>query len=167
MATKTVTIYDNWNVNIPVHWTCNSPQAMSVNITWSEDKTSLIGAKLYLRVYSDTGYTYFDFWVNNQKIPLGEFSPKETKETETDILAFIRNGVNQFRADYCKSYFYPLSPNCWITAVLTLTYEGETPNVSPPRPPMEWYEPLIYAGLIIAGVFAVGYIIHALRSGGG
>lgn len=164
-AEETRTIHENWQITIPVLWSCNS-DTKEVDIKWDSTRTRLVSAELYVRAYSQGGLLYLDYWVNEkEKLPLvwGAAEGGLWKEGRRDVLTWIRNGKNTFRAEYCKSIYSPSWPSCWVTATITLTYEGEPPDISPPEEPFDPMVILTYGGLALAGLGAAAALIYVLK----
>ena len=152
---KSYRIHDHHQITIPVHWSVNGDTKI-VSISWDENKTRIVSAKLYVKVYSDIDGTYLTYHVNKTEVIrlawyLGEIGV--WKEDEKDVLAYIRNGDNRFDAIYGKALWFPWVANAYVTAILTLTFEGEPPEVSPPTAPFPWQD---YAKAGAIGAMIIG-----------
>jgi hypothetical protein len=158
------TIHDNHLIVVPWNWTCNA-DTKTMSITWDPKKTTLTGAELYVKAFSSKSSMYLEYYVNDNLSISLDWPALQTgwREDRKDVLAWIRNGTNAFKAQICKGFYYPLSSEVYVTAILTLFFEGEEPDMTPPSPPIEWWQWLMIGGVAIAGVFAAGYIIKAFR----
>jgi len=165
LTTESRRIHDSTKIAIPWHTNCGD-NTRRVPFTWNPDRTVLKSVKLRARVHSNLGSVFFKYLLNDQEI-LGfhwaAWEGGQWREGEADVAAYLVNGDNYFKALACKDFWYPLTPEVTVVGDLVIEFEGEPPEVKPPTEPGPWYEIPLYIGLGVAGVAAVGYLIHALK----
>lgn len=161
--TETKPIHTEHLLEIPYQWGCNS-DFKDLSFTWDPTKTKINSVKLRARVYSEHGYRYFDYFMNNQKVlSLGWDISSGWKEGETDVTALIYNGTNYFKAQACKSLPDPRWSKFWIWGELIIDYTGIPPEVPEPTTPDGWRTLAEWMPWIVGGCLALGgvYIVFA------
>jgi len=154
--------YRDHEILIPLHWTCNAaapPPALTID----PEKTVVKSAKLYVWVHTSIPWlgpnVTFNYYVNGRSVFWVRWafwdSCKAYEDTVdvTDILKV--GGTFNFKAEVCKDWLQIVEIVTHVTAILTIEYEGEEPEVPPP-PPSPWE--YVKWGFLLAGIAIVGFL---------
>lgn len=155
MPIKSYSIWNLAELKIPELW---SRDGMSVkkSITWSEERTTLLSARLDINIDPDTGYVKAWLEHNLNEVQrwwwmIGDSAPKSDS---VDVIGTLYNGSNLFRFVGAKEFANPAKVVFTVTASLILEYDGTEPETSE-----DWKEVLqdVAAGVAIGGgVYIVG-----------
>lgn len=133
-----------------------------VSITWDPAKTSILGARVHGKVWAGAG-SKGTIRFNGTPTQFCDATFWDSS-VETDFDVSLRNGLNSCSIELVK--VLGLDKAGTFTADLTIDYAGDPPKigaleeVTPELPDYTW---LIYVGVGIAGLFAVGYFLEALK----
>jgi len=159
MPTKTFPIFENRKIHVPWNWSKNGAE-VSKSITWTEGKTTVIGAKLRFTVDPNVGYTKAWVEFNYSEIArfhwaLGEKSPQSE---EFDVIGNLVNGSNHCKIVGAKEAGNTSDVVFYISVSVVLTYEGDDPDVEP-----DWMRYLKYGAYGVATAAGVVIVGKALK----
>lgn len=152
--TKEQTVF--YNYRLGVDWLAsNNGKDFDVRVIWDETKTTLISASFFGRISSGSTNTVTNILMNDQVLIFGNFQYQAGQvENTIDVTALLRNGLNRFKIQIWKPVYFPTAIEAIFTGVLTITFEGEEPTITPPTTPIpDWVWWLIGGGaIVIVGV---------------
>jgi hypothetical protein len=153
----------SWNIwlNAPLPcpwWWSGVSDQKTVDVKWNPAKTTVTSAKIHWVAETDSSWFTVNYaiFLNNEKVldyhGLGGLYPSK-REGDVDLTMRLVNGTNLFKVDTVKLVWVPAGYTVTTTVILYMTYEGETPGVSPPTTPFPWGELLTAAayGALIGG----------------
>ncbi len=166
LATRELKVFDNETIQIGYSAGQNE-RSYPISINAAGLRT----ATLSIDVHSDFPFTRFKFQIGNVEVARVDWLQGEAcswKHVDADISAIVRTGTVSYRASLEKMIYKQMGiANLTITAILTLTWEGEPPE-EPEKGEEEkpWWEILsenvkliVAGGVIIAGIVLVSKVL--------
>ena len=161
-AVKQIRILENHKLEVPLLWEGNNV-TQPVTVKWDPQRTTITGATLTVRAYSDSDAMQMDFTVNQVKtgsVNWDALQSKQWREAAMEVKTYIANGVNNFKFDYFFTFIPGRGAAAWIYADLLFTYTGEEPEAQPQTPTLwDWLHEnrwlLAATGIGVAGVVLI------------
>jgi len=159
LATKTYNLYVDEEVFLGLTGGSASESRACV-ITWDETKTTIISVSLYCKIHTGSTNIGANIEFNYEEI-LKIWStllfPEYDKEVIKDITGILRNGTNIINLNLWRIEPVPHEARAYYTALLTLEYTGDEPDVTPPteQPWLEKYLPYIIVGGVGLGALTI------------
>lgn len=136
---------------------------------WDATKTTVTKAILTVRASATDTSRELSIWTNENSTGVLNWlagQMNQEKSLQIDVTSYINDsGDNVFRFNYYVTFGQNLAPShCYISAILTIYYEGDDPVLKPKPPPftLEWWQ---WALIGVAGI--AGVVVIAGKGGGG
>ena len=159
LATKTYNLYVDEEVFLGLTGGSASESRACV-ITWDETRTTIISVSLYCEIRTGSTNVGANILFNGEeiiKLVSTSIAPVTDVKGTKDITGILRNGTNIINLNLWRIEPVPHEARAYYTALLTLEYTGDEPDVTPPteQPWLEKYLPYIIVGGVGLGALTI------------